>query len=143
MLPLISAALPLVGKVLEKVLPDEEARARAKLELAQMQGSQEMRQLEIQMSAIVAEAKSADKWTSRARPSFLYVIYLYILAAIPMGFLFSQRPEMAMAITDGVTAWLGGIPDGLLALFGTGYLGYTAARSWDKSKIYQVKSNTQ
>jgi hypothetical protein len=30
--------------------------------------------------------------------------------------------------------YLGGIPDSLWGLFGTGYLGYTAARQWGKVK---------
>ena len=38
------------------------------------------------MSAIVAEANSSDPWTSRARPSFLYLIYVLLLFAVPMGF---------------------------------------------------------
>jgi hypothetical protein len=31
-----------------------------------------------------------------------------------------------------MTAYLRGIPEELYALFGTGYLGYTAARTWGK-----------
>ena len=37
-------------------------------------------------------------------------------------------------IADGMTAYLRGIPEELYALFGTGYLGYTAARIWGKVK---------
>jgi hypothetical protein len=33
-----------------------------------------------------------------------------------------------------MNAYLGGIPEELYALFGTGYLGYTAARAWGKAK---------
>ena len=58
-----------------------------------------------------------------------------------MGFMFAASPENALAVTDGVTAWLNSIPDSMWALFGTGYLGYTAARSWDKGKIDRVKRN--
>jgi hypothetical protein len=31
-----------------------------------------------------------------------------------------------------MNAYLGGLPEPLYALFGTGYLGYTAARQWGK-----------
>ena len=87
------------------------------------------------MSAILAEAKSDDPWTSRARPSFLYTIYLLILAAIPIGILSAFKPEMATQIASGMQAWLGAIPDTLWQVFGFGYLGYTGAREYGKSKL--------
>jgi hypothetical protein len=31
-----------------------------------------------------------------------------------------------------MNSYLGGLPEPLYALFGTGYLGYTAARQWGK-----------
>ena len=86
------------------------------------------------MSAIIAEARSADPWTSRARPSFLYVMYALLLWSIPMGLIAAVNPGMAQGIGQGMTAYLSGIPEELYALFGTGYLGYTAARAWGKAK---------
>ena len=86
------------------------------------------------MTAIVAEANSADPWTSRARPSFLYVMYALLLWAIPMGLIAAARPEMAKDIAEGMIAYLAGILEPLYALFGTGYLGYNAARAWGKAK---------
>ena len=35
-------------------------------------------------------------------------------------------------IAAGTAAYLGALPEPLYALFGTGYLGYTAARQWGK-----------
>ena len=86
------------------------------------------------MQAIVAEAQSTDPWTSRARPSVLYAMYALILWAIPMGLIAAANPGMAKGIGEGMTAYLRGIPQELYALFGTGYLGYTAARTWGKVK---------
>lgn len=126
--------IPVIGKVLDRVLPNDEAKSAAKLKLLELQQSGELRLLETQMSAIIAEAQSADPWTSRARPSFLYVMYLLILWCVPMGLLSAFKPEAALAITSGMTAYLSSIPDALYALFGTGYLGYTAARQWGKAK---------
>ena len=123
-----------VAKLIDKIIPDPEARDRAKLELLKLQGGQDMEQLRTQLSAIVAEAQSADPWTSRARPSFLYVMYALLLWAIPMGLIAAARPDMAADIARGMNAYLAGIPEPLYALFGTGYLGYTAARSWGKAK---------
>lgn len=123
-----------VARLIDKIIPDPEARDRAKLELLKLEGGQELEAIRTQMSAIVAEANSADPWTSRARPSFLYVMYALLLWAIPMGLIAAARPEMAKGIADGMNAYLAGIPEPLYALFGTGYLGYTAARAWGKAK---------
>ena len=123
-----------MAKLLDKIIPDPEARDRAKLELIKVQGSQEMLALETQMKAIIAEANSADPWTSRARPSFLYVMYTLLLWSIPMGLIAAVNPGMAQGIARGMNAYLSGIPEELYALFGTGYLGYTAARAWGKAK---------
>ena len=116
------------------IIPDPKARDAAKLELIKLQGGQEMEALRTQLSAILAEAGSNDPWTSRARPSFLYVIYVMILWAIPMGLIAAAQPETAARIANGMNAYLNGLPEPLYALFGTGYLGYTAARQWGKAK---------
>ena len=131
---LLDAIVGPVSKLLDKIIPDPQARDRAKLELIKLQGDHEMQAIGAQMQAIVAEAQSADPWTSRARPSFLYVMYALILWAVPMGLISAVNPGMAKGIAEGMTAYLRGIPEELYALFGTGYLGYTAARTWGKVK---------
>ena len=123
-----------VAGLLDKISPDPRARDAAKLELLRLQGTQDMERAKAQMAAIVAEAQSTDPWTSRARPSFLYVMYALLLWAIPMGLISAVRPEMAAAIAKGMNAYLNGIPEPLYALFGTGYLGYTVAREWGKAR---------
>lgn len=120
------------GKLIEKIFPDPAERARAQVELVTLQQTGQLKEIELQLSAIIAEAKSADPWTSRARPSFLYVIYAMILAAVPMGVLHAVQPELAVSIAAGMKAWLDAIPEQLWWLFGSGYLGYTGARSLDK-----------
>ncbi|MCL6249477.1 holin family protein [Altererythrobacter sp. KTW20L] len=129
---LIESLIGPVASIIDKVIPDKAARDRAKLELLALEGSQELRQIEARMAAIVAEAQSADPWTSRARPSFLYVMYTMLLFALPMGVLAAFRPQAATDIAAGMNAYLNGLPEPLYALFGTGYLGYTAARQWGK-----------
>ncbi|MFD1106909.1 3TM-type holin [Sphingobium olei] len=76
----------------------------------------------------------SDPWTRRARPAFLYLIYALLLWSIPVGLLGGWRPALAAAITAAMRAYLNALPEPLYALFGTGYLGYTAARAWDKAK---------
>jgi hypothetical protein len=121
-----------VTSIIDKVIPDKDAREKAKLELLRLEGSQELETIKARLSAVVAEANSADPWTSRARPSFLYVMYVIILFALPMGILAAFRPDTAGAIANGINSYLAGLPEPLYALFGTGYLGYTAARQWGK-----------
>ena len=126
------------GKIIDKIWPDKTAqeaeRAKAQLALIQLQQEGEFRTLQTQMSAILAEAQSNDPWTSRARPTFLYVIYIMIFMAIPMGFVSAFNPELATSVASGMKAWLQSIPDELYTLFGIGYLGYAGARSWEKTR---------
>lgn len=131
-MPPVNALLAPLSSLLDRIIPDPTARDAAKLQLLTLQGTQELQILQAQMSAIVAEAGSTDPWTSRARPSFLYVMYIIILCSLPMGVLAAFRPQMATAISAGMNTYLEGIPSSLYTLFGTGYLGYTAARQWGK-----------
>ncbi len=133
-MPFVESLVGPITSILDKIIPDKEARAHAKLELLKLEGSHELATIEARLSAIVAEAHSQDPWTSRARPSFLYVMYVMILWALPMGILAAFDPGAARNIGTGMTAYLRGLPEELYALFGTGYLGYTAARQWGKIK---------
>ncbi len=73
-----------------------------------------------------------DPFAARARPTFLYVMYLLLLWSIPMSVVAAISPATAAAMARGMGAYLSAIPEPLYALFGTGYLGYTAARAWGK-----------
>jgi hypothetical protein len=123
-----------IASIIDKIIPDPKARDAAKLELLKLEGSQDLERVRTQLSAIVAEAQSPDPWTSRARPSFLYVMYALLLWAIPMGLIGAVQPEIAKGIAAAMNAYLAGLPEPLYALFATGYLGYTAARQWGKIK---------
>lgn len=134
MLNLLTSLLPLVSGVLDKVIPDPKAREAAKLKLIQEAQAGKLQEVEKQLSAIVAEAQSKDPWTSRARPTFLYVVYLLILTSIPMALVHAFNPELALRLIEGFHGWLAAIPESIITLFGVGYLGYTGARSYDKYK---------
>lgn len=132
----IEAIITLGTKLIDLVWPNkieqEAERAKAQLALLQLQQSGELETLKVSMSAILAEAQSTDPWTSRARPSFMYVMYVMILAAIPIGILSVFHAEAANAIATGMKMWLAAIPESLYTLFGVGYVGYTVSRSYDK-----------
>ncbi len=128
----LSGIFSIGTKLIDKIFPDPEQKAKAQLELLKMQQSGDLDEMKTQLSAIIAEAQSTDPWTSRARPSFLYVVYVLLLWSIPMGILAIFRPEAAAAFTAGFKAWMLAIPEPVLTLFGVVMTGYVAGRSWEK-----------
>ena len=130
----VSSIFAIGGKLIDKLFPDPEARDKAKLELLKLERDGDLDEIKTRLSAILAEAQSADPWTSRARPSFLYVVYILILWSIPMGILTIFNPPAAIQFTEGFKAWLAAIPEPILTLFGTVMLGYVVGRSWEKTK---------
>lgn len=126
-------ATPLFG-LIDKLFTSDEERAAAKLRLVELEQSGELETLKASLSAILAEAQSGDKWTSRARPSFLYLMYFVILLCVGgsiAGIWFSVEVKVA---ADNMGHLFDAIPESLYWLFGTGYLGYSGARSFDKWK---------
>ncbi len=86
--------------------------------LKQMDANLESKLQDTAAANIQAEEKSGDKYTSRARPTFMYICELLILWNYAVVPLFKQAP---------VT-----LPDPLFWLFGSAILGYTGARTWEK-----------
>jgi hypothetical protein len=109
----------------------EQAKLDHALELAKLQAELEQSanatltaEVNAARDTITAEAKSGDKFTSRARPTFLYLMYVVLAwnyLFLPAIQYFGGRVPAPIAL-----------PDSLMWLFGSGYLGYTGARSWDK-----------
>ena len=130
----LSSIFGIGSKIIDKIFPDPAQKAQAQLELFKMQQAGDLDEIKVQLSAIIAEAQSTDPWTSRARPSFLYVVYVLLLWSIPMGVLTIFRPEAAAAFTLGFKAWMNAIPEPVLTLFGVVMTGYVAGRSWEKVK---------
>lgn len=128
----IASILPIANTLIDRLVPDPEARDKAKLELMKEGNAQFLSELNIQMSAITAEANSGDPWTSRARPSFLYIIYMVILLCVVGAVIGVWYPGEVFQAAENLNRLLNAIPESLWALFGVGYLGYTGARSYDK-----------
>lgn len=123
-----------VLKIIDKVVPDPAERDRIKLELLKEENQKAIEDIKAQMSMIVAEAQSQDPWTSRARPTFLYLIYAVIAFCFLGGVLGLWWHDAVIHVADTINALLRAVPDQLWNLFGVGYLGYTGARSLDKWK---------
>jgi len=119
-------------KIIDKVIPDPAQRDAAKLELMKQQQAGALDEMKTSLSAIITEGASADPWTSRARPTFLYIMYGVILLAFSGGIIGIWFPAQVAQAADNIAKLLAAIPDSLWWLFGAGYLGYTGARSFDK-----------
>lgn len=133
--PLIIGGVVKLGmSLVDRLFPNQQERDRAKLELLAMEQAGDLKELEIRMSAIIAEASSTDKWTSRARPGIFYVAYTLILSAIPFSLLYAIQPDMGRAVTEGFQGWLTAIPGDLYDMLTIALLGYTGARSYEKAK---------
>lgn len=134
--PLIVGEVLDVGKrLIDRWFPDPEKKAAAERDLLQMQLSGELKATEVRLSAIIEEARSADPWTSRARPSFLYVFYtvifsLTVLAPIIGVFFPAQMETFFSNVGKGFAA----IPEELWWTFTAGYLGYAGFRTHEKTK---------
>ncbi|MGB0696028.1 MAG: 3TM-type holin [Rhodospirillaceae bacterium] len=135
-------AKPLTDLV-DNLFTSDEERAAAKVKLLELEQSGKLQEIQAQMSAILAEANSEDPWTSRARPTFLYLFYAVIGSCFVMAFaggiLSIWWPEevttAAQAMANLLSATLGSIPDWMFGAFTAGYLGYAGFRSWDKRAV--------
>lgn len=124
-------AAPLFG-LIDNLFTSDEERAEAKRKLIEMEQRGDLDGMKIQLSAILAEANSKDPWTSRARPTFLYLIYTIILLCVAGAIIGIWWPDHVATAASNLTNLLMAIPESLWWLFGAGYLGYTSARSFDK-----------
>ena len=129
-----TAIIELGHGIIDKIWPDPVEAAKAKLALATAERNGDLEELKTSMSVMLAEAQSSDKWTSRARPSFLYVVYIMLLMGIPMGFVSAWSVDVALAVASGFKAWLNAIPDTLYVMFGTVMTGYGIQRTMEKIK---------
>ena len=66
------AVMGTIDTVADKFFVDASQKEAFKLKALELQQKGEFKTQEIQLSAILAEAKSADPWTSRARPAFMW-----------------------------------------------------------------------
>ena len=128
------------GKLIDHLFETDQEKAAARAQLIKLEQDGQLEDLKTRLSVMLAEAQSRDPWTSRARPAFLYVIYLVILLCIFGGIIGIWWPDQVTQAAHNITALLGAIPGELWTLFGAGYLGYTGARSYDKSKRLTTKT---
>jgi len=81
---------------------------------------------QIQGQNVRAETQSEDAYVRRARPTFLYVMILGIAFSIIVF------PILNLVTHQGLQ--MVAIPEAYLELFGVAFLGYTGARTWEKTR---------
>lgn len=114
--PLIAAAIPIIGQIIDRVFPDKEAADKAKLELITMQQRGELQELEVAAQIITAEAGS-ESWLTRSwRP----LVMLWLMVLLTFWFL-----GLAPPIVDTYI-------EGFLRLLTVGIGGYVFGRSAEK-----------
>ena len=126
-------AAPLFTLV-DSLFTSDDERAKAKVQLIKMQQEGKLKEVEQQMSLLVSDSKSKDPYTSRARPSFLYVMYFLFSFSVPVGILSIFHPAAAAQLAAGMKAWLAAIPEPLWDAFWICFTGYTAGRTVEKVK---------
>jgi hypothetical protein len=122
-------------KLIDKLIPDPKAKAEAAKELLILQQNGELKELETRMSAILAEAQSSDPWTSRARPSFMYLFYLVVVVLVLIApFVGVFYPVEMDQFYHNVESGFKAIPEAMWWTFTTGFLGYAGLRTREKEK---------
>ena len=130
----IASVGSLIKDGIDKIWPNPQDQAAAQVALLKAQTDAAVAQLDAANRAAIAEANSTDPWTSRARPSFLYVMYILILWAIPMSIVSAIRPDIGINIAHGFAAWLQAIPDSLWSVMFGCFAVYSGGRTIEKVK---------
>lgn len=126
------AALPFVGKVLDKIFPDKEDAAAAKLKLLELEQSGELKELETAAGIVSAEAKS-EHWLVAAWRPITMLVFVVIIANN-----YILYPYLSLFFTE---APILDIPPEMWELLKLGIGGYILGRSSEKlMKNYKEKS---
>jgi hypothetical protein len=129
----------LAQTIINKFVADPQAKADAiqklaenQIEVQQMQDDLEVKLNDIAGQNIRADAGSGDKFTSRARPSFMYVI----IAVFAFNYIGLPLAEMFGSHVAPIA-----LPPDLLTLFGVCITGYVFSRTAEKVAAMPGESN--
>lgn len=115
--------------VVDRFVETPEEKAKALKELREIEERETGTLLKATHAVIQEEARSEDPWVRRARPTFLWLMYVIL------GFNYIALPllnVLSIALNAGITLEPITLPEELYWLFGSAYLGYAGARTWDK-----------
>lgn len=122
MIGILSAVLPVVGKVLDRIIPDPEARAKAELEIQTGLLSAESQIVKAAASVIRAEA--GGNWLQRSWRPMLMILFGLIIA--------NNYVIVPYVLAFGMFVPSLDIPPGMWALLNVGVGGYVVGRSAEK-----------
>jgi hypothetical protein len=115
---MISAILPAVFSIVDKLIPDKGARDKAKLDLVELAQTGELKELEAAASVISAEAKSEHWIVAAWRPVTMlvftaiiannYLLYPYISLFWPEAPLLELPPDLWGLLKIGLGGYVVG-----------------------------------
>lgn len=115
---MLAALIPLLGSVLDKIIPDPGQQAQAKLALMQLVQTGELTRLTAAADVIKAEASSQFRLTSQWRPILMltftaivannYIISPYLQAMFGWSVSLELPPEMWDLLKIGVGGYIMG-----------------------------------
>jgi len=104
----------------------QQAAQALEVQREQIEAARDEALADLQSKNIIAETTSEDAFVRRARPSFLYVMIIGIAFSIIVFPILNLVTHRGLQVVD--------IPDAYLQLFGVAFLGYTGARTWEKTR---------
>lgn len=118
MLPIAAAVIPMIGGILDKIIPDPNAAAQAKLALMQLAQTGELGRITAAADVIKTEASSQFKLTAQWRPILMltftfivannYIISPYMQAMFGWHVALDLPPQMWDLIKIGVGGYIMG-----------------------------------
>jgi hypothetical protein len=130
----------LAQTIIEKFVPDPQAKAQAlenlrkdAITVQQMENELQIKLNETAGQNIRADAQSGDKFTERARPTFMYIVEAIL------AFNFIGVPIVQLITGKAIAPF--NLPADLLTLFGVCVTGYVMSRSVDKAVALPGDSN--
>lgn len=104
--------LPVLGTLIDKIIPDKEAADKAKLELLKQEQSGELAEITAMQNIIVAEAKSEHVITATWRPivmlTFTGLVVMHFIGLTSPNISPEQVQGLLTIVQYGLTAYIGG-----------------------------------
>ena len=122
MIGILSAVLPIVGRVLDRVIPDSEARAKAELEI--QTGLLNAESEIVKAAASVIRSEASGNWLQRSWRPMLMILFGLIIA--------NNYVIVPYVLAFGFFVPSLDIPPGMWALLNVGVGGYVVGRSAEK-----------
>lgn len=111
MLPVLSALLPFAGKVLDKVIPDPEAKAKAQSELAKMAQDGELAKMANDTKLFeVEQANTTERWKAdMGSDSWLSknIRPMTLIAILGAYFIFASASAFGWSVNESYVKLLG------------------------------------